>query len=259
MAQVLVPQLRERYGPLALLSRRPVEDPDPADRHHLADLSDLEGVVEAAEGVDAILHLGGIADESAFDAILQSNIVGAYNLYEAARVQGVRRVLFASSNHVTGFYPATEVIGTDAPPRPDTLYGASKVYGEALGRLYHDKFGLEVVALRIGSYRAEPDDVRQLSTWLSHRDGLELICRSLEAPGVGYLTIYGVSANTRSYWRLGPEADALGWAPVDDAERFAEALGAPPPGSPTADEDEDEDDVRQGGTYVNPQYTGGYW
>jgi uronate dehydrogenase len=248
MAAVLIPQLRDRFGPLTLLARRPLDQPDPSDRVILADLADRERVVAAAAGVDAILHLGGIADEAPFDAIVQSNIVGAHSVFEAARINGARRVVFASSNHVTGFYPARQRVGVDDPPRPDTFYGASKVFGEALGRLYHDKFGLEVVALRIGSYREAPEDARQLSTWLSHRDGFELICRSLEMPGVGYLIVYGVSANTRSYWRLGPEAHALAYTPVDDAERYAERIG-----------DGQAGDERQGGIYVAPDYTGGYW
>ncbi|MDO8208922.1 NAD(P)-dependent oxidoreductase [Conexibacter sp. CPCC 206217] len=250
MAQVLLPQLRRRYGPMTLLARSAVEDADADDRVQLADVADLDAVIAAAAGADAILHLAGIADEAPYEKILASNIVGAYNVFEAARRTGVRRVVFASSNHVTGFYRCGERIGVEDAVRPDTHYGASKVYGEALGQLYHDKFGLEVVSLRIGSFRAVPDDHRQLSTWLSHRDGLDLIVRSLETPGVGHLVVYGVSANTRAWWRLGPEAEALGYAPRDDAERFAAQLDGPHP---------DDSDLRQGGIYVEPGYGGGYW
>jgi uronate dehydrogenase len=250
MAQVLLPDLRRRYGPLSLLSRDPFDGADPADSVHLADVADLDALTAAAAGADAILHLAGIADEAPLEAILASNVVGVHNVYEAARTHGVRRVVFASSNHATGFYPCRQRIGVEDAVRPDTLYGASKVYGEALGRLYHDKFGIEVVSLRIGSFRARPDDHRQLSTWLSHRDGLDLVTRSLETPGVGHLIVYGVSANTRSWWRLGPEAAALGYAPRDDAERFAAALEGEAP---------DDAELRQGGIYVEPGYTGGYW
>jgi uronate dehydrogenase len=256
MAAVLLPELRRRYGALTLMARSPIPDADAADRIHLGDLTDLDAVVAAAAGADAILHLGGIADEAPFEQIVASNVVGVRNVYEAARIQGVRRVVFASTNHVTGFYRHDEVVGVEDAVRPDTYYGASKVFGEALGRLYHDKFGIEVVALRIGSFRAEPDDRRQLSTWLSHRDGLELVVRAIETPDVGHLVVYGVSANARSYWRLGPEAQALGYAPVDDAERFAAQIDGA--GDDTAADDAD-DDLRQGGVYVEPGYTGGYW
>jgi uronate dehydrogenase len=255
MARVLLPELRGRYGPLVLLARRPLDGLDPSDRLCLTDLADFEGVLAAAEGADAIFHLGGIADEAPWEAILASNVVGTRNVFEAARMQGVRRVVFASSNHVTGFYRAGEEIGVQDACRPDTLYGASKVFGEALGRLYHDKFGLEVVSLRIGSFRSEPEDLKQLSTWLSHRDGLQLVVRALEAPGVGCLTVYGVSANRRAWWRLGPEADVLGYVPVDDAERFAQGLGIPPEDPAAAP----YGDLRQGGLYVDPEYLGGYW
>jgi uronate dehydrogenase len=254
MATVLRPELRARYGGLTLLSRDETLDLSPSERLRIADLGDLDATVEAADGVDAILHLGGIADEAPFDAILHSNIVGTYNVYEAARRQGVRRVVFASSNHVTGFYRATENISVADPPRPDSYYGTSKVFGEALGRLYYDKWGIETVSLRIGSFRALPEDERQLSTWLSHRDGITLVTRALEAPDTGYLVIYGVSANTRSWWRLGQEAERLGWAPVDNAERFAASLGVAP-----ADATEAAHDCRQGGVYVDTDYLGGYW
>jgi uronate dehydrogenase len=165
MATVLRPALRVRYGGLTLLSRDEIHDLDPSERLHVADLGDLDATVEAAHGIDAILHLGGIADEAPFDAVLHSNIIGTYNVFEAARRRGVKRVLFASSNHVTGFYPCNEEISVADPPRPDTYYGTSKVFGEALGHLYHDKWGIETVSMRIGGFRVAPEDERQLSTW----------------------------------------------------------------------------------------------
>jgi uronate dehydrogenase len=254
MATVLRPALRACYGALTLLSRGEIHDLDPCERLHVADLGDLDATVEAACGVDAILHLGGIADEAPFDAVLHSNIIGTYNVFEAARRQGVKRVLFASSNHVTGFYRCSEEVSVADPPRPDTYYGTSKVFGEALGRLYYDKWGVETVSLRIGSFRVAPEDERQLSTWLSHRDGIALVTRALEARDIGYLAIYGVSANTRSWWHLGPEAERLGWAPTDNAEHFAAQLGVAP-----ADTTGTDDDCRQGGIYVDTDYRGGYW
>jgi uronate dehydrogenase len=254
MAAVLRPALRARYGGLTLLSRDGIHDLDPTERLHVADLGDLDATVAAAHGIDAIIHLGGIADEAPFDAILHSNIIGTHNVYEAARRQGVKRVVFASSNHVTGFYPCNEEISVADPPRPDSYYAASKVFGEALGRLYYDKWGIETVSLRIGSFRAVPEDERQLSTWLSHRDGVALVTRAIEARETGYLAIYGVSANTRSWWPPGPEAGRLGWAPVDNAEQFAARLGVA-----ATDTMRTDHSCRQGGVYVDTDYRGGYW
>jgi uronate dehydrogenase len=213
----------------------------------LGDLTDPDAVRRACEAVDVIVHFGGIADESSFSEILSVNIEGTYNLFEAARQAGVRRVVFASSNHVTGFYPSDTVIGVDAPPRPDSYYGVSKVFGEALGRLYHDKWGLEVVSLRIGIFRPVPTDVRQLALWLSPRDGAELVRCAVTAPDIGYLTVLGVSANARSYWDDGESARLLGFRPQDDAESYADAVG------------EGQQPRFQGGQYADPDYRGGSW
>jgi len=158
------------------------------------------------------------------DAILETNICGTYSVFEAARLEGCRRIVFASSNHAVGYYPVEQVIGTDAPPRPDTFYGLSKAFGEGLGSLYHDRDGLEAVCLRIGSFVAEPTEPRHLWTWLSHRDGAQLVRRSLEAPDVGFLVVFGVSNNRRSLWRR-EGWDRLGYEPEDDAEAFAARVG----------------------------------
>jgi uronate dehydrogenase len=214
----------------------------------LGDLTDFEAVRRACEDIDVIVHFGGIADESSFSAILSSNIEGTSNLFEAARQMGVRRVVFASSNHVTGFYPSDEVIDVHAAPRPDSFYGVSKVFGEALGRLYHDKWGMEVVSLRIGIFRPAPTDVRQLALWLSPRDGAELVRRAVIAPDIGYLTVFGVSANTRSYWDNSEPARLLGFTPLDDAETYADAVDAG-----------QQAPRLQGGQYTDPDYEGGSW
>src|SRR5205085_2980345 len=129
--------------------------------------------------VDAVVHLGGISTEQPFEPILRGNIVGGYNLYEAARKQGVKRIVFASSNHVTGFYRQDEVIDTRAPVRPDGLYGLSKAFGENLSRFYFDRYGIETVCLRIGSSFPEPKDRRMLATWLSFDDLERLVVASL--------------------------------------------------------------------------------
>jgi uronate dehydrogenase len=189
------------------------------------DLRDAEAVDRAVQGVDAVVHLGGISLEDRFAAILGANIEGAYNVYEAARRHGVRRVVLASSNHAVGFVPlpapgSGDLIGSDVTPRPDTYYGLSKAFGESLASLYADKYGVESVSVRIGSCFAEPRSPRMLSTWLSPADCARLIHAALTAPDVGHTVVNGISANTRAWWDL-TSARALGYDPQDDAEAYA--------------------------------------
>lgn len=211
--------LRPLVAELRLTDVAPVE-PGERERFVAADLADRDAILAAAEGVDAIVHLGANPGEASFDDLLGPNIVGTFNVFEAARRAGARRVVFASSNHATGFYPTTRQLRGDEPTRPDTLYGVTKVYGEALGRLYVDKFGLEAVCIRIGTFDERPATTRQLATWLSPGDAVRLVVACLSAPKVGFAIVYGISANTRAYWDLAP-ARALGYEPEDDAERYA--------------------------------------
>ncbi|MCX4574187.1 MULTISPECIES: NAD(P)-dependent oxidoreductase [unclassified Streptomyces] len=214
---------------LRLLDLLPVEgEPDAIT----ADLADRAALREAVRGVDAIIHLAGISLEASFDKILKANIEGTYNLYEAAREEGVRRVVFASSNHAVGFTPrprgdapfgADSLIPVDTPRRPDTFYGLSKSFGEDLAQFYWDKHGLETVSVRIGSCFAEPTSVRMLSVWMSPEDGARLFHAALTAENVGHTVVYGSSANTRLWWDLST-ARALGYEPQDDSEPYAEKL-----------------------------------
>ena len=191
------------------------------------DLADRAAVREAVRGVDAVVHLGGLSLENTFDAILAANIEGAHHLYEAVRAEGVRRVVFASSNHAVGFTPRPEhpgqpgsLLPVDTPLRPDTYYGLSKCFGESLASLYADKYGVETVSIRIGSCFARPKNARMLETWLSPADCARLVHAALTAPDVHHTVVYGVSANTRGWWDLAP-ARALGFEPQDDSERYA--------------------------------------
>jgi uronate dehydrogenase len=193
------------------------------ERFVAADLADFDAIAAAAGGVDAIVHLGANSGEASFEELLGPNLIGTFNVFEAARRAGVRRVVFASSNHATGFYPTSETLRGDEPVRPDTLYGVTKAYGEALGRLYVDKFALEVVCVRIGTYAERPATTRQLATWLSPGDAVRLFRACLSAPDVSFAIVYGISANTQRYWDLGP-ALALGYEPEDDAERYADEV-----------------------------------
>ncbi|MGI8913647.1 MAG: NAD-dependent epimerase/dehydratase family protein [Chloroflexota bacterium] len=195
----------------------------------VADLGDLEGVRRAVEGVEAIVHLAGNpSTQASFEEVLLANIVGAYHVYEAARLAGVPRVVFASTNHVTGMYERSgSLVWPELPVRPDSFYGASKAYGEALGRYYHDQYGLAVICLRIGSALPRPTNRRALGTWISERDMTQLIWRSIEAP-VTFGVFYGISDNTRRQWDITNARDLLGYRPEDNGEVFAQEIEAKP-------------------------------
>ena len=220
---------------LRLLDIRP-QSARPGEEVVTADLANIAALGEAARDVDCIVHLAGVPREGAWEAILPNNIIGTYNVFEAARKAGVRRVIFASSNHVIGYYRANQPVGVTEPERPDSRYGVSKAYGEALGRMYADKYGLEVACLRIGSFRAKPQDARQLATWISHRDMVALTRCCIEAPAFHFLVLYGVSNNTRNRWQ-NPHAAKIGYRPLDNAEQYAPELEArrPPAGDPAED------------------------
>ncbi|WP_309571209.1 NAD(P)-dependent oxidoreductase [Deinococcus sp.] len=199
-----------------------VRDPGaagPGEEVMRADLTDPASVRGVMEGVDAVIHLGGIPNEHAYERIRDVNIDGTYHVLEAARLCGVRRVAFASSIHAVGNYPR-EMIGTDVPVRPDTYYGVSKVMGEALGRMYADRYGMEFVGVRICSFQQRPRDARHLSTWLSPRDAAQLFARAVTAPGVNYLLVAGISGNTRR-WMTPDGWGTLGYVPQDDVEAYA--------------------------------------
>ncbi|SBT94538.1 uronate dehydrogenase [Streptomyces sp. DI166] len=221
----LMRELLPEYGyELRLLDLRPIEGAPDAI---VADLADKKALREAVRGVDAIIHLAGISLEAPFEKILRANIEGTYNLYEAAREEGVARIVFASSNHAVGFTPRPQgddpLIPIDTPRRPDTFYGLSKSFGEDLAQFYWDKYGLETVSVRIGSCFPEPVNVRMLSVWMSPADGARLLHAALTAEHVGHTVVYGSSANTRLWWDL-TSARALGYEPRDDSEPYAEKL-----------------------------------
>jgi uronate dehydrogenase len=215
-----------------------------------ADLADAAAVLALLEGVDAVIHMGGVSTEQPWEAVLPANIVGAYNLYEAARRQGVRRVVFASSNHVTGFYRQDEVLAAGAAPRPDGLYGLSKAFGEDLARLYFDRHGIETVCVRIGSSFPEPQNRRMLATWLSYDDLERLVVAALTAPVVGHTVVYGMSANPRRWWDNTP-ARHLGYEPQDSAAPWTAAIEAREPPADLGDPAQ----VFQGGAFVRQGWT----
>jgi uronate dehydrogenase len=193
-----------------------------------AALENAAAMLALLHGVDAVVHLGGISVEGPFEPILQANIVGAYNLYEAVRRQRVKRVIFASSNHVTGFYRQDEVIDATMAMRPDGHYGLSKAFGENLAQFYFDRYGIETVSLRIGSSFPEPADRRMLATWMSYNDLERLVLAALTAPIVGHSVIYGMSDNNTTWWDNTP-ARHIGYRPQDSSEPFRAAVQARQP------------------------------
>jgi uronate dehydrogenase len=244
--------LPERGWPLRSLDVVPVPEPRPGEEHVVADATDLAAMVEATTGASAVVHLAGIAAESTWPAISHANIQGTYCALEAARRAGVQRVVLASSNHAAGYTPRPGeglLTEADAPHRPDTYYGVSKATMEALGSLYADRYGMDVVCLRIGSALPEPTTVRQLATWLSPTDTVGLVDAALRAPSPGFAVVWGVSGNTRRWWDL-TAARALGYEPVDDAEHHAaaliEAYGEPDPTDPVH--------ARVGGEYATAAF-----
>jgi uronate dehydrogenase len=202
-----------------------------------ASVTSLEALQRACDGAAAVIHLAGYSGEVPWEQIHEVNIGGTYAVFEAARRAGVPRVLFASSNHAVGFRePASYPVPDYAFPVPDTYYGVSKAAGEALGAMYHYRYGLDVICLRILTCAEKPPNIRALSTWLSPDDAGRLFEACLAAPAPGFRVVYGVSANTRGGWVSLDEARALGYEPADDAERFAAGViaehGEPDPGDP---------------------------
>ncbi len=177
----------------------------------------------AMPGVTALVHLAGQPTEAPWPVIREANIEGTLQVFEAARRHGVRRIVYASSNHAVGFTPVCAELPVDTPARPDTLYGVSKVFGEALGRYYHDRYGIQVACLRIGTFAETPPDRRSLSTWLSPADCARLVDACLRSPAVTYSIVWGVSANSRRSWSL-DEGYALGYRPREDAEAYSQSL-----------------------------------
>lgn len=222
----------------------------PDEKFIEADLRQMAEVEAACEGVDGIVHLGGRSGEAPWEAILEANIVGCYNLFEAARKAGVKRIVFATSNHAVGFYPRTTRIGTEVIPRPDSRYGVSKLFGEGLGAMYAYKHGIGVTSLRIGNVGEKPLDERRLAIWIKPEDLVQLIRIGLERPGLVYEVMYGVSDNKRS-WYDNSHAQSLGYAPTGRSEDYAaEVLAAEPTSGkhPAAE-------FYQGGTFCADEYT----
>jgi uronate dehydrogenase len=215
--------LRGIYPVLRLSDRVPLAAARAGEEVAYAELADLDAAERIVADVDGIIHLGGISGESEWEPILRSNIVGTYNLFEAARRAGVQRIIVATSNHAVGFYPRDQKIDHRVVPRPDSRYGLSKAFAEALASLYADKHGIGFLCTRIGNFGPQPIDERRLAIWISPRDYAQLVRIGLEHPGIRYEIVYGVSNNRRS-WYDNSNAERLGYRPQDGSEPFAEAV-----------------------------------
>jgi len=227
--------LREPLSKLAdeMVSSDLVEDIGslyPGERYQKADLAELGDMMSLLDGADMVVHFGAIGDEAPFETLLGPNFIGAYNVWEAAYQQKLRRVVYASSIHAVGMYPKNQFIGTDVPHRPDTFYGLAKCFAEDLGSLYWDKRGLESVHMRILSC-AQVSNPRAVGTWLSYDDLIQLVEKSITTPVTGFSVVYGVSNNDRAPVD-NANASHLGYRPKDNAEQYAEEIYA---GNPQLD------------------------
>src|SRR5438552_4972341 len=183
---------------VAIAPARPMEQGiEEVDRTDIADMAAVERMVA---GVDGIVHLGGISGENSWEKILEGNIIGLYNVFEAARRAGVKRIVMATSNHAVGFYPRAQTIDHRVVPRPDSRYGVSKAFSEALASLYPAKHGIGFPCPRVGHFGTEPIDSRRLSIWISPRDYTQLVRIGLEHPDIRFEIVYGVSGNKRSWY-----------------------------------------------------------
>jgi uronate dehydrogenase len=244
------PLLARLYPGLVLSDRVKPKDLLPGETFVAADLTRPDEVAALVKGAHSVIHLGGYSVEGTWEQILNANIIGCHNMFEAARQAGVKRLIFASSNHAVGFYPRRRKIGTDVTVRPDSRYGVSKAFGEALGALYSDKHGMAVTCLRIGNVGPVPLDVRRLSIWISPEDIVQLFQIGLEHPDIRFEIFYGVSDNQASWWD-NSRAHKLGYRPTgkgEDHRAAAEAeqrkIGPDPVG-----------DLFQGGTFCSLEFT----
>ncbi len=240
---------RELAGKYALRvsDLRPLKKINKEEKFVRADISKYPDALRITKGVDAIVHLGGYSVEGPWEGILNANIVGCYNVFEAARRNGVKRILFPTSNHATGFYRRDHTIDHRVYPKPDSRYGVSKVFGEALASLYADKYGMQMFCMRIGNVSPMPIDKRRLSILFTPRDLAQLVTIGIEHPDIRFEIVYGVSKNKRS-WYDNSNAYRLGYKPQDDSEKWAAETIAreKPGGDPVAE-------AHQGGVFCSAE------
>ena len=247
IGSMLIRSLGDRYDFSGLTRTRRDDMPDVPTT--IADTSDFAAIRPAFDGMDAVVHMAANpSTEAPWESVLQNNFTGTYNVYEAARQAGARRFVFASSNHAVGLFendePYRRIVRGDysgldpanvpqidhtVPPRPDSYYGVSKVFGEAMGRYYSEQFGLEVACLRIGNVNRHDDptrNVRLMAVWFSHRDLAQMVDQCLSVEGLGFEIFYGVSGNRWRFWDISHAGQVLGYSPQDDAEQYRDRLSS---------------------------------
>jgi uronate dehydrogenase len=215
--------LRAHWRHLRLTDIRPLRDLANNEEAIVTDIADRSALELMMQDVRAVVHLAGMIGNYTLEDLFRVNARGLFDVLESARLAGVGRIVFASSNHAFGCYPITENVSPALPPRPDSLYGVFKVWGETMLRNYHDRHGIRSVSLRIGTFRSIPIDQRSLATWLSPADVAHLVDVSLRHPDPGCMVVNGYSNNTRLKTH-DPNWTTLGYKPRDNAEDYREML-----------------------------------
>lgn len=247
----LRPMLCARYDHVVLSDRHEITDLAENESFRGGVLDDPEAMARVCEGVHGIVHMGGQPTEDSWAVVNASNIQGMMTTMTAAYAAGVERFVFASSNHVVGMYPRTRKIGAGDKVRPDTRYGLSKAFGEALCALFADQHGMRCLSIRIGNVTETPADLRRLSIWLHPEDLFQLVMIGLEHPDLHNEIVYGCSDNARGFWD-NKTAFALGYRPKHRSEDHAEAAlvdQARMPADPIGDR-------LQGGSFATPEFDG---
>jgi uronate dehydrogenase len=246
LARHLRPALQPLARSVRLTDIAPIDGAGGWEEVHLADLADLEAMHAVMEGVEAVIHFGGLIREAPFPDILRTNMLGTHNVWEAALAAKAKRVVYASSCHAVGMYRRDERLDAKSLQRPDGYYGLSKAFGEDVARMYYDRHGIEAACLRIGSCFEEPTGERMLATWLSRDDMSRLVTACLRAPYLGYAIVYGMSANGQTFWD-NSAVDYIGYRPEDSAEFFRGKVG----GMATPKDRDDPEVIFQAGSFAN--------
>jgi uronate dehydrogenase len=244
-------ELASAFDLIRTFDRVPVADPGPGEESVVGDLGDMAALEAAMAGMDGVVHLAAIPNEQPWEVMLRTNVIGTWNVYEAAFRSGVRRVVFGSSNHAVGFYPRTTRIGSDVPCRPDSRYGLTKCWGEDVGSLYADKYGVRSLHIRIGNAMGPPGNLRALALWISTRDLAQLVTIGLTHPDIHNTIVYGISDNAAG-WYDNSVAHALGYRPEDRSQDHVEAAMA----GEAADTSDAVARHYQGGPFCSIEYAG---
>lgn len=250
-------ELLARGYRLQLLDRRPIEDMAEGENAVELDITDQDRLAASLRGCDAVVHLAACTTDAPWPEQVKLSIEGCISLFEAARLEGVERVIYASSHHVVGLHPRTPPLGDTAILRPDSRYGVGKAFGESIGALYAFKYGLRVLNIRIGNVNTRPIDRRRLGSWLSWRDLGQLAAIGIEHPELVYEIVYGISDSSgRNYDNR--SAYALGYRPQDSSEPFeAEVMRDDPPPAPGSAKARSAAELTLGGQFSEEEFLGG--